>query len=116
MGDVGLAIQRAEDKTEQMKARASAIDELMASGALDDMVGGPRDDIQTELDRMGAGSGVEAELERLKGELGQGGAPRQIEGAGAAADGAAAGTAASATDGRPAQASPADQPQAGDGT
>jgi phage shock protein A len=114
MGDVGLAIQRAEDKTEQMKARASAIDELMASGALDDMVGGPRDDIQAELDRMGAGSGVEAELERLKGELGQGGAPRQIEGNGA--DGAAAGTTASAADGRPAQASPADQPQAGDGT
>ncbi len=116
MGDVGLAIQRAEDKTEQMKARASAIDELMASGALDDMVGGPRDDIQTELDRMGAGHGVEAELERLKGELGQGGAPREIEGAGPAADGAAAGTTASAADGRPAQASPADQPQAGDGT
>ena len=116
MGDVGLAIQRAEDKTEQMKARASAIDELMASGALDDMVGGPRDDIQAELDRMGAGSGVEAELERLKGELGQGGAPRQIEGSGAAADGAAAGTTAAAADGRPVQASPADQPQAGDGT
>ena len=34
MGDVGLAIQRAEDKTAQMKARAGAIDELMASGAL----------------------------------------------------------------------------------
>jgi phage shock protein A len=116
MGDVGLAIQRAEDKTEQMKARASAIDELMASGALDDMVGGPRDDIQTELDRMGAGHGVEAELERMKGELGQGGPPRQIEGAGPAADGAAAGTTASAADGRPVQASPADQPQAGDGT
>src|SRR5258708_3471078 len=31
MGDVGMAIQRAEDKTEQMKARAGAIDELMAS-------------------------------------------------------------------------------------
>jgi phage shock protein A len=115
MGDVGLAIQRAEDKTEQMKARAGAIDELMASGALDDMVGGPRDDIQAELDRMGAGSGVEAELERLKGELGQGGTPRQIEGAGTAADGASAGTAGTVTDGRPTQASPADQAQAGDG-
>jgi phage shock protein A len=115
MGDVGLAIQRAEDKTEQMKARASAIDELMASGALDDMVGGPRDDIQAELDRMGAGSGVEAELERLKGELGQGSAPRQIEGTGSAADGAAADAAGTVTDGRPTQASPADQPQAGDG-
>jgi len=115
MGDVGLAIQRAEDKTEQMKARASAIDELMASGALDDMVGGPRDDIQAELDRMGAGSGVEAELERLKGELGQGSAPRQIEGAGSDADGAAADRAGTVTDGLPTQASPADQPRAGDG-
>ena len=41
MGDVGLAIQRAEDKTAQMQARAGAIDELMASGALDDAVGTP---------------------------------------------------------------------------
>ncbi len=32
MGDVGLAVQRAEDKTLQMQARAGAIDELMASG------------------------------------------------------------------------------------
>src|SRR5215468_12629742 len=36
MADVGLAIQRAKDKTTQMQARAGAIDELMASGALDD--------------------------------------------------------------------------------
>ena len=36
MGDVGMAIQRAEDKTAQMQARAGAIDELLASGALDD--------------------------------------------------------------------------------
>ena len=36
MGDVGMAIQRAEDKTAQMQARAGAIDELIASGALDD--------------------------------------------------------------------------------
>ena len=35
-----MAIQRAEDKTAQMQARAGAIDELMASGALDDAVGG----------------------------------------------------------------------------
>ena len=37
MGDVGQAIQRAEDKTAQMQARAGAIDELLASGALDDV-------------------------------------------------------------------------------
>ena len=39
MGDVGMAIQRAEDKTAQMQARAGAIDELLASGALDDPTG-----------------------------------------------------------------------------
>jgi phage shock protein A len=104
MGDVGMAIQRAEDKTEQMKARAGAIDELMASGALDDVVSGPRDDIQAELDRMGASHGVDHELERMKAELGQGSAPpRELEGT---ADGPAA---------QPATAAPVvEQPQAGE--
>jgi phage shock protein A len=115
MSDVGLAIQRAEDKTEQMKARAGAIDELMASGALDDMVGGPRDDIQAELDRMGAGHGVELELERLKGELGQSSAPRQIEGtAGGVTDGQPAHV-AQPVDTRSSEPRPADQPRAGEG-
>jgi phage shock protein A len=115
MGDVGLAIQRAEDKTEQMKARAGALDELMASGAIDDVVSGPRDDIQLELDRMGASHDVDAELARLKGELSQGSAPRQIEANAASTDGAAPGTAA-ASDGQAAPAAPPAQPQAGDGT
>jgi phage shock protein A len=115
MGDVGMAIQRAEDKTEQMKARAGAIDELMASGALDDMVSGPRDDIQTELDRMGASHDVDAELERLKGELGQGSAPREIEGSAA---GPADGQSARAThpvDARSTEPRASDQPPAGEG-
>ena len=86
MSDVGLAIQRAEDKTEQMKARAGAIDELMASGALTDAVSGPQDDIQAELDRMGGGKGVDAELERMKAEL-AGGAPKELAGPGADATG-----------------------------
>jgi phage shock protein A len=79
MGDVGMAIQRAEDKTAQMQARAGAIDELMASGALDDAVGGQRDDIQSELDMMSASSDVENELSRLKGEI-TAAAPKQLEG------------------------------------
>jgi len=71
MGDVGMAMQRAEDKTLQMQARAGAVDELIASGALDDAsqpIGG-RDDIQAELDRVGASNDVELELAKLKGEL-----------------------------------------------
>ena len=78
MGDVGMAIQRAEDKTAQMQARAGAIDELMASGALDD-VGGRRDDIQAELDQLSANSDVETELRRLRGEIAAS-APKQLEG------------------------------------
>jgi phage shock protein A len=77
MGDVGLAIQRAEDKTAQMQARAGAIDELLASGALEDF-SGPKDDIQAELDRLGSTTGVDLELERMKAELGQGQAPKQL--------------------------------------
>ena len=79
MGDVGLAIQRAEEKTETMKARAGAIDELLASGALEDY-SGPSDDLQAELDRIGtSGGGVDLELERLKAEVGQGQAPKQLD-------------------------------------
>jgi phage shock protein A len=67
MGDVGLAIQRAEDKTAQMQARAGAIDELIASGALDDVSStNSGDDIARELDAMSSQSDVETELARLK--------------------------------------------------
>ena len=79
MGDVGMAIQRAEDKTAQMQARAGAIDELLASGALDDAIGGRRDDIQAELDQITAGSDVESDLARLRGEI-ENTAPKQLEG------------------------------------
>ena len=66
MNDVGLAMQRAEDKTAQLQARAGAIDELLASGALEDATGSTKDDIQLELQRMSSQSGVERELAVLK--------------------------------------------------
>jgi phage shock protein A len=118
MGDVGMAIQRAEDKTAQMQARAGAIDELLASGALEDASGMPRDDIQAELDRMGAGTSVDLELERLKGELGHGEAPREIGAAGAASQPATGQPAAghlSAEQSATAGATDAEQPKGDDG-
>ena len=67
-GDVGAAIARAEDKTAQMQARAGAIDELIASGALDDASSlNAGDDIARELEAMSSQSDVEAELARMKG-------------------------------------------------
>ena len=61
MGDVGRAIQRAEDKTAQMRARAAAIDELLASGALEARLGGGADAIQAELDKFGRTAADEKE-------------------------------------------------------
>ena len=86
MGDVGLAIQRAEDKTANMQARAGAIDELIASGALDDASQlNAGDDIARELESMSSQSDVELELQKLKG-LGSGSAPDAIEGGAGGAD------------------------------
>jgi phage shock protein A len=80
MGDLGAAIQRAEDKTAQMQARAGAIDELIASGALEDVSAtSSGDDIARELDAMSSQADVEAELAALKG--GGTTAPQQIEAA-----------------------------------
>ncbi|HVY10899.1 MAG TPA: PspA/IM30 family protein [Mycobacteriales bacterium] len=80
MGDVGMAMQRAQDKTEQMQARAGAVDELLASGALDDAtVSGGKDDIQAELDRGAANTDVELELAKLKGALPAGSTAPAVE-------------------------------------
>ena len=70
MGDVGMAIQRAQDKTEQMQARAGALDELLASGALEDAtLPGGRDDLQSQLDALTAGHDVDDELASMKAQL-----------------------------------------------
>jgi len=77
MADTGLAIQRAKDKTEQMQARASAIDELTTSGALEDFTSD-----QTQLDRelgaIASKSQVDKELEQMKAELGSGEAKKEL--------------------------------------
>jgi phage shock protein A len=79
MGDVGLAIERAEDKAQQMQARAGAIDELLASGALESPMSSGQDDIALELERMSAGSDIEQELAAMKAQLGGAEAPKQLE-------------------------------------
>jgi phage shock protein A len=94
MGDVGMAIQRAEDKTQQMQARAGAIDELISTGALDDASAlGQGDDITRELEQMSSQSDVEAELAALKGATTppaiDSSAPAAVEAGGAAEESAA---------------------------
>jgi phage shock protein A len=77
MADTGLAIQRAKDKTEQMQARASAIDELTAAGTLDDLTSSS-DALDRELSQLSAGKQVDDDLARLKSELGAGEQPKEI--------------------------------------
>jgi phage shock protein A len=71
MADVGLAMQRALDKTENMKARASAVDELQSAGTFDDLtqIGPGKDDIDRQLEAIGAGGAVDDELSKMKAEL-----------------------------------------------
>jgi phage shock protein A len=86
MGDVGMAIERAEDKTAQMQARAGAVDELIASGALNDPLSSGSDDITAELNRVSSGNDIELELAKMKAQIGPSGeAPAQLEGTPAAA-------------------------------
>jgi phage shock protein A len=77
MADTGLAIQRAQDKTEQMQARAAAVDELVDSGTLEDYTSS-NTQLDRELAQISAQSQVDADLERLKGEL-AGGKQKELE-------------------------------------
>jgi len=91
MADVGLAMQRAIDKTENMKARADAVSELEAAGTFEDLtaLGSGEDDIDRQLKALSTGSEVDSELAKMKAELGSGSASAGELGAGAGSDGAA---------------------------
>jgi phage shock protein A len=70
MSDIGTAIDRAQNRTQQMQARAGAIDELVNTGVLADVtqVGGGND-IDRQLAQISAGSDVDAELASMKAQL-----------------------------------------------
>jgi phage shock protein A len=77
LSDSGAELARAQDKIDQMQARAGALDELLQSGVLED-VGGDTDDIQKELDQAGADADVESELAAMKAQIGPGSAPPEL--------------------------------------
>ncbi len=66
MGDVQLSVERAEMKTETMRAKAGAIDELATLGVLDDVSGTSGDPLSKELEQLTASQNVEDELAALK--------------------------------------------------
>ncbi len=80
MADTGLAIERARDKTEQMQARAAAVEELTAAGTLEDFTAPAGSELDRELAQITASHQVDQELARLKGELGAGERQKELEG------------------------------------
>jgi phage shock protein A len=73
-----MSMQRAQDKIDGMQARAGAMDELLASGALTDLTN-PVDDIQAQLDKASTTSAVDDQLAALKAEVAVGSAPPAAE-------------------------------------
>src|SRR5438046_1446782 len=78
MSDTGMAIQRAKDKTEELQARASAIDELTSTGALEDLTAGDQTQLDRELAQVSASSQVDDELSKLKAEVDSGEPQKEI--------------------------------------
>src|SRR5881296_3497358 len=78
MADTGLAIQRARDKTEQMQARASAVDELVAAGDLQEL-GSDKTQLDRELAQLASQQQVDSELAQLKAEVGSGDEQKKLE-------------------------------------
>jgi phage shock protein A len=70
MTDVGMAVDRAKNRTEQMQARAGAIDDLVSQGVLADVTdttGG--NDVDRQLAQIAAQQDVESQLAQMKAEL-----------------------------------------------
>jgi phage shock protein A len=68
LAELGMAVGRAEEKADRLQARAKALDSLVDVGALPPPGGG--DYVEAELRRLTSGSEIDAELGRLKAEMG----------------------------------------------
>lgn len=84
MGEMNMAMQRAQDKILSMQARANALDALIESGTLSDqsLIGG-EDALDRELRQISSQQNIEAQLQAMKQQLQLGGSSaqqKQIEG------------------------------------
>ena len=67
MTDVGISMSRAEEKTERLRAKSQALDEMINSGVLTDYTSN-KDEIEKELEKITVQNSVEEELAKLKSE------------------------------------------------
>jgi phage shock protein A len=67
MTDIGMALNKAEEKTEKMKAKSGALDEMIDSGVLTDYTIN-KDSIEKELEQVTVKGSIDEELAKLKAE------------------------------------------------
>jgi phage shock protein A len=67
--EAGLKIERTMDKVDEMNVHADAMQELERAGTLDP-IGAGEDDIDRQLRRLSSGGSIDAEISRMKRELG----------------------------------------------
>ena len=67
MTDIGMSLSKAEEKTEKMKAKSGALDEMINSGVLTDYTSS-KDRIEKELEQITLKGSVDEELAKLKAE------------------------------------------------
>ncbi len=79
MADVGMAVDRAEEKTKNMRAKAAAIDELVDAGTLEDFSSNRPDAIERQLAQISVTQGVEDELAQMKRQIEGPKQPKQLE-------------------------------------
>lgn len=66
MNDIGAGLDRARDRVAQMQARAQATDQLLASGALQDLTAAPDADIERQLAELASRSDIERQIAAMK--------------------------------------------------
>ncbi len=68
MSDIGVAMSRAEEKTDAMRSKAMAIDDMIGSGSLVDYTDN-KDQIESELEKTEIKSKVDEDLAKLKSSM-----------------------------------------------
>jgi phage shock protein A len=75
LSDIGAATARAQDQVEQMRARASAVEELVSTGALDEVGSSSTSSLDRQIAALSADAQVDAELQKIRTELAAPAAP-----------------------------------------
>lgn len=69
VGNIGTAMERARDKTDQMNAKSSAIEELTQSGVLTDSLGTGSNNIDKELAKVESKGQIDEEFKKMKKQI-----------------------------------------------